>query len=125
MRWEAALRKGMAFSGVQANSLSWREPLNSGLPVQVSTKTQGAENKCLSDKWDSHLSLIPKVQGPSWKKGAENLQEPEVREDWSEIVSPGHDRTIVLRSSQQLWVPTQEGYMIRPVNMLAWSPMSE
>ena len=53
VREETALREGIPFSSVQANSLSWWETLISDLPGWVSAKTWGAENKCLSDKQDT------------------------------------------------------------------------
>ena len=46
---------------------------------------------------------LPNAQGPPRNGGGvERLQEPEVREDQSETVSSGHNRTTALMNSQQL-----------------------
>lgn len=50
------------------------------------------------------------------EEGPESLQEPKVREDWREIVSPGCGRTTASMSSQQLWLSAQGQHMTRPVH---------
>lgn len=68
-----------------------------------------------------HLCAPSNHQGSATTKEGEREREsaPEVREDWMETMSFGHNGIPALINSKQPWLPLQDLHQIKPVNIPA------
>lgn len=83
---------------------------------------QSANRKLSVQSWTGYLSLLTfrlyQSAGDILREEVEGMNELEDGEGCYKVLSPGHDTPTAVMNSQELWLPTQDLYKIKPTEML-------